>query len=456
LFYTQRLPSLYNVLKKNSIFKISDVHFVKRSKQKHIYINIQMIKKILLTAIVIFLFLGPVQVRGKNNTFQSLGSKTGGDGNGKKKKPKENVQDVVCFLTIPDFPLSAAGLATPYLLEGCKMADTPSFVQATIFDLDTGNLFVYSPLVIDINANLAEPPVFPVLPDNFVMGIWFGSNADILVLNNTRGIINGNCVNGLLGSPFGQFAYCNAVEFFDAITNNIWQPIIPLIGTAIDGLPCPTVNDYFVVDADPNDNLQTTYLLLKTGQTVQDTARNRRLFNNFMILQNPSDEALLTNSIHPAMVCKSFLAPDLADDGNLVASLALNELQAQQQVIPIAKIPANNPMTLVNDKPNLDKLNLYRVGVNQPVVNSLEEASTTRFCINLVAVGAKRIDNNKIRLRLANTPAADVANSLFTFLAFRLKNSFDILGCQALINAPNPVELIMEGDIVVNAIFNFN
>jgi hypothetical protein len=393
---------------------------------------------------------------GHSEKFEALGTKKDSKDKKEPKKPQEPQADVVCFLTIPDFPLSITGLATPYLLEGCKMADTPSFVQATIYDLDTGNLSVYSPLVVDAGSVVAEPPVVPVLPDNSIIGIWFGSNADVLVLQNARGIENGNCINGLPNSPFGQFAYCNAPQFFEAIKNSDCRPVIPPIGTAIDGLACPTVNDYFVVDADPNDNLQTTYLLLNSGQTVQDTWRTRNKFNDFVVLQNPSDEALLTNSIHPTMVCKSFLAPDLADGGNLVASLALNELQAEQQQIPIARIPAGNPMTLVDGVPNIDKLNLYRLGVNQPIVNVLEEASTARFCINLVAVGAKRIDANKIRLRLAITPAADIANSLFTFLANRLKNSYDVLGCQNLINNPNPVELVLKKGIVIDAKFNFN
>lgn len=44
------------------------------------------------------------------------------------------------------------------------------------------------------------PPIVPTLPNNAVVGIWFGSNAASLTLTgSTEG-----CVNGLGNSVFGQ------------------------------------------------------------------------------------------------------------------------------------------------------------------------------------------------------------------------------------------------------------
>ena len=44
------------------------------------------------------------------------------------------------------------------------------------------------------------PPIVPTLPNNAVVGIWFGSNAASLTLTGDTG----GCVNGLGVSVFGQ------------------------------------------------------------------------------------------------------------------------------------------------------------------------------------------------------------------------------------------------------------
>src|SRR5690242_2881395 len=66
-----------------------------------------------------------------------------------------------CDIVIPAHPLTAKGLATPFLLtgpagtspaaSGCQMINSlklGAFAQATILDPATGKLFVYNPLVI--------------------------------------------------------------------------------------------------------------------------------------------------------------------------------------------------------------------------------------------------------------------------------------------------------------------
>ena len=72
-----------------------------------------------------------------------------------------------CALIVPKDPLTATGLATPYRLVALNPKDGPchqanadqaTFVQSTIIDTDTGNLFVYNPLVID---NGTTPAVVP-------------------------------------------------------------------------------------------------------------------------------------------------------------------------------------------------------------------------------------------------------------------------------------------------------
>jgi hypothetical protein len=73
-----------------------------------------------------------------------------------------------------------------------------------------------------------------------------------------------------------QFAYCNAVNFFEGVRTaaNNGLLIIPSLGTALDGLPCPTTRDFLVVDMDPSDNVLTTYIV-KNGLVAQNTPANR-------------------------------------------------------------------------------------------------------------------------------------------------------------------------------------
>ena len=85
--------------------------------------------------------------------------------------------NVNCDIIVPANPLTAQGLATPYLLtgpggmtpaqSGCEMTNATAlgaFVQATILDPATGRLSVYNPLVITkgttpaVTALGAEPP----------------------------------------------------------------------------------------------------------------------------------------------------------------------------------------------------------------------------------------------------------------------------------------------------------
>jgi hypothetical protein len=58
-----------------------------------------------------------------------------------------------CFLHVPKHPLTAKGLATPFILKkgNCDQTDPAQqvFVEATIFDPDTKTFGVYHPLVIN-------------------------------------------------------------------------------------------------------------------------------------------------------------------------------------------------------------------------------------------------------------------------------------------------------------------
>ncbi|GAA4623824.1 hypothetical protein GCM10023196_021570 [Actinoallomurus vinaceus] len=369
-----------------------------------------------------------------------------------------------CTLVVPANPLSARGLATPYRLTATNAAMGPcneanvnqsAFVQATVIDPATGKLSVYSPLVIDQGTQPAAAPVTPTLPAGAVVGIWFGYNGDQLTLRGAGGSLQqGRCVNGLNGSVFGQFAYCNAPAFFRAANAAIKGGMltVPALGTAKDGMPCMSTRDFALVDQDQSDNVQTTYLTTGNGRIAQNTAANKGRLAGAQTLSNPSDNALLDVFVDPALGCTPWTATDLANPGAVVTSLAMDELQAAaHQAAPSALVPLNNPMTMVNNQMSAAKTNLYRVGVDQ----AAEPAGQTpaAYCRMMSTVQSARLQKDMQMLAAQASPMPDAANSLFTFLGMRLQQSFGNLNCQNF-GLTNPVaKLTMNGDVVTAVTF---
>jgi hypothetical protein len=367
--------------------------------------------------------------RGRNNERHRALKEAPDGGGGKNPNPN-------CTLIVPDAPFTAQGLATPYQLlatnrrQGqCREANDnqSAFVEATIINPATGALSIYRPLVIDRGTRPGAPPVVPKLPAGSVVGVWFGFQGTTLTL---RGATAG-CVNGLPGSPFGQFAYCGAPEFFRAANAAIraGKLKVPPVGTARDGQPCPTTRDFSVVDQDQSDNLTTRYLALAGGRTAQDTAANIAGLPVRTVLKNASDNGLLTGFINPALGCTPFTAPDLTAGGTPAPSLALNELQAAAtKTTPVALIPPNDPMAQVNGRPSVAKTNLYRAGVNQPPLDPAVDTALN-YCRNLATVAKARLRLDRPLTIGAPSPDPAAAKNLFAFLQQRLKASFTDLAC---------------------------
>jgi hypothetical protein len=195
-----------------------------------------------------------------------------------------NANAVNCQITVPANPLTAAGLATPYLLQPpCSMAvgTQQAFAEAAVFDPATNTVSIYHPLVINAGTKPAAAPVIPAIPTGATVGLWFGFNGGVLKLIDTKGLDTNNspllktaaCINGLAGvqnDVFGQVSWCNAQQFFAAA--NAGNLAIPALGTDTNGAPCPTSRSFEITDACPSDNVPTQYLLLPDGTTAQDTA----------------------------------------------------------------------------------------------------------------------------------------------------------------------------------------
>jgi len=367
-----------------------------------------------------------------------------------------------CSLQVPNQPLTAQGLATPYQLFATDPEQGPcneananqsAFVQAVIFDPATSTLSAYEPLVVDQGTQPAVAPVVPQLPQGAIVGLWFGFNGTFLHLTGDKA--GGLCINGRHGSDFGQFAYCNAPQFFHAVNAAIQagKLAVPQIGMANDGQPCLTTRSFALVDMDQSDNVQTRYFANGDGQTAQFSDGNKNQLQNPTTLGNPSDNALLSRFVDPALGCQAWQIPDLVNNGTMTATLATDELQAAaDQQPPVALVPSGDEMVLVNNHPSLAKVNAYRIGVDQMPAATANDASTTTYCNNLINIALPRLQlDMKTFQNQASPDGGATANSLFTFLANRLNATLGAngLNCVGLLNIQNPVKLITDDNGIV-------
>jgi hypothetical protein len=334
------------------------------------------------------------------------------------------VAKVGCTLVVPADAFSQAGIAAPWQLQApCHEATQSVFVQGVIFDTVNKTFSVYSPLVIDAGTIPAVAPVVPMLPKDNVIAFWGGGNDDLTTLAG----FSTQCVNGEDGKVFGQEFFCGADKFWATV--NAAGVVPPALGVGLDGVTCPTTRSFEVVDQDQSDNVQTTYLVTAQGTTAQDTAANKLLLLGAATLKNASDNRLLTNFIDPALGCTPWMVPNLADGGNLVSAQALDEFQAAfYQAAPVALIPAGDPMVGPN---SLNMVNAYRMGVDQPVVATLNDASTVAYCTNLKAVQPPFLIAHQVLFTAAPSPVPAAGANLYLFMVGRLAATNQILGCAA-------------------------
>jgi hypothetical protein len=385
--------------------------------------------------------------------------------------------NVNCDIIVPANPLSARGMATPYQLtgtggmspaqSGCTMANAVNlgaFVQATILNTQTGQLSVYDPLVITQGTTPAVAPVVPVLPAQYVATIDFGFNGtDLTQVGATANALrSGNCVNGQGGTVFGQVSFCNGINFF-AQAHRLeaeGKLVVPSEGTSAKivasggalgtGQDCPMTQNFDMVDQDPSDNVTSLYLLNPaTGQTAQDTAANAANIPGSTTLANGSDNILVDAFLDPTLGCTPFQAPDLASNGQLTSSQAMDELLSERNPLAIrALVPENDEMTL-NGAGQFDaaKTNLYREELGQAPVSAANNKfdSPAEFCQNMVNIQAPFLAANEATLATGPSPVTAVGDNLFAFMANRLSMSFTNLGCQNF-GLTDPVTVTLDGN----------
>ena len=333
-----------------------------------------------------------------------------------------------CAVTVPDRPLTAQGLATPWVLgDGCTWANGGTegvFIDATILS-PNGQVEVYNPLVINQGTTPAVAPTPPTVArgSQVILSVGFNGGAVALV---GRGARQGNCLDAFGNSLVDQTPQCNAANFYRMANFEIARGLlkIPAAGTGKDGQACQTTRDFALIDQDQSDNAVASYLFdPATGKSAQATAANVAAMPNATVEANGSDNGLLDKFVDPALGCTPFTAPNPTNPAGQSASQALNELSARaNQQGMIALLPVNNPQLLVGGQFSLGKTNMYRAETDQALLpfNTNLDRNAGQYCLNMINIATPRLKLDAPMETGTASPVPDLGNNLATFLAARL------------------------------------
>jgi len=367
-----------------------------------------------------------------------------------------------CTVSVPAHPLSAKGLATPWVLgDGCTWENGGTegvFIDATILS-PNGQLQVYNPLVITQGTQPEAAPAPPTIArgSQVILSVGFNGNALAVV---GPGVRQGNCIDAIGNSLINQTPQCNAANFYQMANLEIARGIlkIPAIGTGKDGKACQTTRDFALIDQDQSDNAVAHYLFNpNTGQTTQATAANLANLPGDTVETNGSDNGLLDSFVDPALGCTPFTAPNTTNPNGASASQALNELSARQhQKGTVALLPVNDPQLLVGGQFSLGKTNTYRIETDMaplPFGTNLTR-NAAKYCQNMVNIATPRLQLDAPMETGTASPVPALGNNLATFLAARLAGSFDNLNCKTY-GLTDPVTLQLDANgVATGATFN--
>ena len=374
----------------------------------------------------------------------------------------EAAKSTNCTVTVPKRPLTARGLATPWVLgDGCTWAngDTEGvFIDATIL-APNGQIQVYNPLVITQGTTPEVAPTPPTIARGSQVILSVGYNGNALALVG-RGARQGNCIDALGNSLINQTPQCNAVNFYQMANREIARGTlkIPAAGIGKDGQACQTTRDFGMIDQDQSDNAVAHYLFdPNTGQSAQATAANQANMAGATVEANGSDNGLLDGFLDPALGCTPFTAPNPTNPAGASASQALNELSARQnQKGTIALLPVNDPQLLVGGQFSIGKTNAYRAETDQrPLAfNTNTSRNAAMYCQNMVNIQTARLKLDAPMETGTASPVPALGNDLANFLAARLSASFGNLNC-ANFGLTNPVTLTTDANgVATGATFN--
>jgi hypothetical protein len=362
-----------------------------------------------------------------------------------------------CTLLVPDNPLTAVGLATPWQLgDGCSQANAAetAFVEATIL-APNGQVTIYDPLVVTAGTQPAAPPAPVTVPTGSQVIIDTGFNGNNLVLEG-RGASQGNCIDAFGDSIIAQTAACNSQAFYQDANAQIAAGTlkVPPLGVGADGKPCESTRSFSLIDQDQSDNVLTVYVVNPAGQTAQATGSDVDTMGGSTISTNGSDDGLLGHFVDAALGCARFTAPNPTSPGSVDDSQALNELSARvNQQAPVALLPVNDPQLLVNGQFSIGKTNAYRRMTDQPQLPATTDPikNAEMYCQQMVNIAPARLQADIGMEATFQSPVPTLGNNLATLMGARLSASFGNLNCQNF-GLTDPVMLSMNGAGVAVAV----
>jgi hypothetical protein len=265
---------------------------------------------------------------------------------------------------------------------------------------------------------------------------------------------SGDCVagednNGQFTS-FTQVGACNATAFFAAANAAIaaGKLTVPAPGNSVDGQACLTTRSFAFVGANQSANVTTEYLTMPNGRMAQDTAANKISLAGAGTVVNQGDNGLLDQFVDPALGCTPWQEPNLADNGTPTSALPLDELQAaawagRDGVGAEALVPLNDPATL-DRFGNYDQVKADTLRSIVDMAPLPAGQSPAGYCAELEQAQGSRLQQDVNLLFGEASPQPHTADNLFTFLAMRLDQSFNRLGCGSL-GVTNAVSISVNG-----------
>jgi hypothetical protein len=378
--------------------------------------------------------------------------------------PAEAAANMNCTLAVPANALTAQGLATPWQLgDGCQEAQQGgtegAFVEATILS-PNGQLQIYDPLVITAGTQAAVNPTPPTIAAGSQVIIDVGFNGNALALTGAAAQ-QANCIDALGNSLINQTPTCNARAFYALANQEIAAGTlkVPATGTsAADGQACQTTTSFGTIDQDQSDNVVGAYLInANTGAVAQNTAANVANLQGFTKLGNGSDDGLLAAFVDPALGCTPFTAPNPTSATGTSASQALNVLSARQnQTGTTALIPVNDPQMLVGGKLSIQKTNVYRAQVDEPLLSNFTnpQQNAATYCQNMVNIQTPKLKLDAAIEANFGTPVPALGANLATALANRELQSFGNLNCGNF-GLTNPITAQLDGNgVLLSATYN--
>jgi hypothetical protein len=373
------------------------------------------------------------------------------------QSPSEAANSMNCTLIVPDNPLSASGLATPWQLsDGCSEANPneEAFVESTIL-APNGQLKIYDPLVITQGTTAAATPTPPTIPRGAQVIINIGFNGNNLVLEGA-GAAQGRCVDAFGNSIIAQTSACNFSAFYADANAQIARGRlrVPRLGGATDGRTCESTESFSLIDQDQSDNVVSQYLLNDNGQTAQNTVANKNAMDGATVLANGSDDGLIAHFVDPALGCTPFEVPDSTSPNGMDASQATNALSARSnQRGTIALLPVNDPQLLVDGQFSIGKTNAYRAETDEPLLPSStnKNQNAAEYCQNMVNAAPAKLQMDMGKELGFATPVPATGDNLATFMGARLAASFTNLNCQDF-GLQNPVNVTTDGNGVATAV----